>query len=55
MRRNPEALSTLQPAAKTSPEDPSVHFLLAQIYRDLGRTSEAAEEEAEFKKLRHSE
>jgi tetratricopeptide (TPR) repeat protein len=50
--RKTEALSTLEPAAKTDPDDPSVHFLLAQIYRDLGRTSEAAQEESEFKRLK---
>jgi len=49
------ALSALEPAAKTDPDDPSVHFLLAQIYRDLGRTSEAAQEEAEFKRLKPTE
>jgi len=47
-----EALSALEPAAKTDPDDPSVHFLLAQIYGALGRISEAAQEEAEFKRLK---
>jgi Flp pilus assembly protein TadD len=47
-----EALSALEPAAKTDPDDPSVHFLLAQIYRELGRAAEAAQEEAEFKRLK---
>ena len=47
--RKREALEALQPAQDA--DDPGVHFLLAQIYRDLGRTAEAQEEEAKFKKL----
>jgi tetratricopeptide (TPR) repeat protein len=47
--RKREALEALEPARAS--DDPGVHFLLAQIYRDLGRAGEAQEEEAKFKKL----
>ena len=47
--RKQEALKALEPAQDT--DDPGVHFLLSQIYRDLGRTAEAEQEEAKFKKL----
>jgi tetratricopeptide (TPR) repeat protein len=47
--RKREALEALEPARAS--DDPGVHFLLAQIYRDLGRAAEAQEEEAKFKKL----
>jgi len=47
--RKREALQALEPARDA--DDPGVHFLLAQIYRDLGRAAEAQEEEAKFKKL----
>jgi len=49
LERKREALEALEPARDT--DDPGVHFLLAQIYRDLGRVAEAQEEEAKFKKL----
>ena len=51
--RKREALQALEPARDA--DDPGVHFLLAQIYRDLGRTAEAQEEEAKFKKLQPAE
>jgi anaphase-promoting complex subunit 3 len=47
--RKREALEALEPARES--DDPGVHFLLAQIYRDLGQTDEAQQEEAKFKKL----
>ena len=47
--RKREALEALEPARDA--DDPGVHFLLAQIYRDLGRIAEAQQEEAKFKKL----
>jgi len=49
LERKREALEALEPARDS--DDPGVHFLLAQIYRDLGRVAEAQEEEAKFKKL----
>ena len=49
LERKREALEALDPARDS--DDPGVHFLLAQIYRDLGRVAEAQEEEAKFKKL----
>jgi len=47
--RKREALEALEPSRAS--DDPGIHFLLAQIYRDLGRATEAQEEEAKFKKL----
>jgi predicted Zn-dependent protease len=52
--RKREALEALEPTRDTAPDDPAVHFLLAQIYRDLGRTAEAQQEEAKFKKLQRA-
>jgi len=51
LERPREALEALEPARDSAPDDPAVHFLLAQIYRDLGRTAEAQQEEAKFKQL----
>jgi len=47
--RKREALEALEPARDS--DDPGVHFLLAQLYRDLGRAAEAQDEEVKFKKL----
>lgn len=47
-----EALAALEPAEKADPADPSVHFLLAQIYREMGRTAQASQEQAEFQRLK---
>lgn len=46
-----EALSTLVPAQKAAPDDPDVHFLLAQIYRSLGKPAQARAEIKIFERL----
>jgi tetratricopeptide (TPR) repeat protein len=54
LSRKSEALAALEPALKSAPEDPDVHFLLAQIYRDLGKPADAQKEMAAFERLRPS-
>jgi len=49
--RNQEAAVDLEAAAKATPGDPSVHFLLAKIYRALGRSGEASQQMQLFSKL----
>jgi predicted Zn-dependent protease len=39
-----EALPDLQMAEKDSPDEPSIHFLLASVYRAQGKTAAAQEE-----------
>jgi tetratricopeptide (TPR) repeat protein len=46
-----EALPDLQAAEKASPDDPTLHYLLAQAYKTLGRTPEAQAEMQLFSKL----
>lgn len=41
LERHADALVDLQAAARATPEEPSVHFFLAQAYRGLGRGEEA--------------
>lgn len=52
--RSEEAMKDLQTAEKTSPEEPSIHFLLAQAYRALGRTKDAQAEMQVFSRLEES-
>jgi tetratricopeptide (TPR) repeat protein len=47
--RKQEALAALEPVRNS--DEAAVHFLLAQLYRDLGRTSDAEREEGLFKRL----
>jgi predicted Zn-dependent protease len=42
--RQPEALPDLLLAEKDSPSEPTIHFLLANVYRAQGKASEAQEE-----------
>lgn len=49
--RGGEALADLQAAAKASPSDAGIHFLLGKVYRSLGRTQEAQAEMETFAKL----
>jgi tetratricopeptide (TPR) repeat protein len=49
--QNQEALAVLEPAREAAPDNAAVHFLLAQLYRDLGRTAEASAEDVAFKRL----
>lgn len=46
-----EALATLVLAQKAAPNDPDVHFLLAQLYRALGHPAEARAEIKTFQRL----
>lgn len=52
--RNEEALKELQAAEKTNPEEASIHFLLGQALRSLGRMSESKIEMDLFTKLQDS-
>lgn len=54
MERYQDALPDLDAAAHASPDDPNVHFLLAQAYRSLGRADEAKTEMQVFSKLEES-
>jgi len=49
-----EAVKDLEAAIKADPAEPSMHFLLAQAYRSLGRTQEAQAEMKVFSKLEES-
>lgn len=49
--RNQEAVSDLETAEKATPNDPSIHFLLAKAYRALGRSQDAGREMQLFSKL----
>ena len=42
--RQPEALPDLLMAEKDSPSEPSIHFLLANVYRSQGKSTQAQEE-----------
>ncbi|WP_109486285.1 tetratricopeptide repeat protein [Occallatibacter savannae] len=42
--RQPEALPDLLMAMKDSPREPSIHFLLANVYRSQGKNAEAQKE-----------
>jgi len=54
MDRNDQAVTDLRSAEKSSPEEPSIHFLLGQALRSLGRTAEAKAEMDAFTKLEES-
>jgi tetratricopeptide (TPR) repeat protein len=49
--RQEEALPDLQMAEKDSPKEPSIHFLLASVYRAQGKTAEAQEEMRTYGRL----
>ena len=51
LKRNEEAVPELLASAKATPADESIHFLLAQAYRALGRADEAGAEMRTFSKL----
>jgi tetratricopeptide (TPR) repeat protein len=51
LNRNQEAVTDLEAAEKSTPKDASIHFLLAKVYRSLGRTQEAGQEMQLFSKL----
>jgi tetratricopeptide (TPR) repeat protein len=54
LERNEDARKDLLVAEQTNPEEPSIHFLLAQTYRALGRINEAKAEMGIFSKLEES-
>jgi len=51
LNRYADALADLKAAVKDSPDEPRLHFMMAQAYRGLGRTSDANAEMATFGKL----
>jgi tetratricopeptide (TPR) repeat protein len=52
--RNEDAVKDLRAAEKANPEEASIHFLLGQALRSLGRTQEAKAEMEIFTKLEES-
>jgi tetratricopeptide (TPR) repeat protein len=44
-----QALTVLEPARES--DNPAVHFLLAELYRDLGRSTDAQREQTRFREL----
>jgi tetratricopeptide (TPR) repeat protein len=50
-KQNQEAIAVLEPARDSKPPNAGVHFLLAQLYRDSGRTTDAQKEDDVFKQL----
>jgi tetratricopeptide (TPR) repeat protein len=52
--RHADALPDLQAAEKSSPDESSIHFLLAQTYRVLGRPKEAQAQMEIFTRLEES-
>lgn len=50
-----DALVYLQKVVKSDPEEPSVHFLMAQSYRKMGKQTEMKAELEVFQKLRTEE
>jgi tetratricopeptide (TPR) repeat protein len=51
LNRNSEAAADLEAATKADPAEPSTHFLLAKVYRTLGRVQDAQAEMRTFSKL----
>lgn len=49
--KQPDALPDLQMAEKDSPTEPSIHFLLANVYRSQGKTAEAQKEMQTYGRL----
>jgi len=48
----PGAIGELENAVRQMPSNPSVHFFLAQAYRQAGRKADAEKERAEFEKMK---
>ena len=51
LNRNEDAAKDLENAIKVDPGEPSSHFLLAKVYRALGKTDEAQAEMTTFSRL----
>jgi predicted Zn-dependent protease len=47
-----DALPDLLMAEKDSPAEPTIHYLLASVYRVLGNTAEASREMQTFEQLK---
>jgi len=54
LNRHAEAATDLEAAAKADPAEPTTHFLLAKVYRALGRAQDAQAEMQTFSKLEES-
>ena len=54
MERAQEAVPDLEAAERASPDEPDIHYLLAQAYRSTGRAQEARAEMQLFSKLEES-
>jgi tetratricopeptide (TPR) repeat protein len=54
MERYQQALPDLQAVSQATPDDANVHYLLAQVYRNLGRADQAQAEMQLFSKLEES-
>jgi tetratricopeptide (TPR) repeat protein len=54
LERNEEAITDLRSAEKISPEEPTIHFLLGQSLRAVGRLAESKAEMDIFAKLEES-
>jgi tetratricopeptide (TPR) repeat protein len=54
LERNDDAMKDLVLAEQSNPEEPSIHFLLAQAYRAVGRPKDAQTEMGIFSKLEES-
>ena len=54
LERHREAVKDLEMVEKSDPAEPTPHFLLAQVYRAVGRTPEAQAEMQLFSKLEES-
>ena len=54
LNRNVDAATDLEAAAKADPAEPTTHFLLAKVYRALGRAQDAQAEMQTFSKLEES-
>lgn len=54
LNRQSEALPDLTTAEQADPQEPSIHFLLGQVYRSLGRQQEAQSEMKIFGSLEES-
>jgi cytochrome c-type biogenesis protein CcmH/NrfG len=50
-KQTQQALAVLEPARDSDPANSAVHFLLAQLYRDMGRVEDAQKEDALFQQM----
>jgi predicted Zn-dependent protease len=55
LHRAPEALPDLLLAEKANPEEPSIHFLLAGVYRAQGKAAEVRAEMARYAELQQQQ